>query len=464
MLVVVAAGLYILLFSAWTFRNHDGFGTYAFDFGIYDQGLWLLSHFQRPFITIMGRHLFGDHTSFILFFLVPAYWVFPSAKVLLFAQSAALGLGAVPVFLIAREKLRHEVLAAAIAVAYLLHPHVGWTNLEQFHPDAFEVPLLLLVFWFMLRRRWGWYAVCVGLLLLVKEDVGPLVVVLGLYVAVRHDRRVGLLTSAAGGLAFAAAMWWVLPALNGVGTLNYWRIPFGGLGGALRTAVTNPGTFFDYVLDEPRRWYLWQMFVPLAGLSLVAPSVLLIAATPLAANLITTFHYQYDIHYHYGTLIVPVLVTAAVFAIARARSMKLRGALVGLVLGASVLCAHLWGPTPLSGKRVPIADPASPTTHYIQEAIRLIPDDAAVSAGYNIVPHVDHWPRIYMFPNPFKATFWGTFDREGERLPEADSVEYVVVPAFLTFPDTETSKVLNDISAEFERIYDEGGVIVLRRR
>ena len=49
-----------------------GFNTYGFDTGIFDQGLWLMSRFDSPFITINGRHLFGDHTSFLLVALVPA--------------------------------------------------------------------------------------------------------------------------------------------------------------------------------------------------------------------------------------------------------------------------------------------------------------------------------------------------------------------------------------------------------
>ena len=194
--LVAATVAYIWLFSYWTMRHHDGYGTQAFDFGIYDQGLWLLSRFKSPFVTVMGRHLFGDHTSFILLPLVPVYWIFPSAKVLLFAQAAALGSAAVPTFLLAREKLRDERLAAAMAVVYLLHPAVAFTNLEQFHPDAFEVPLLLFALWFMVRKRWVGFLLCVVAALLVKEDVALLTIGLGIYVAVRHDRRVGLATCA----------------------------------------------------------------------------------------------------------------------------------------------------------------------------------------------------------------------------------------------------------------------------
>jgi uncharacterized membrane protein len=460
---LVLAGIvaYIGLFSYWTTRHHDAFGTYAFDFGIYDQALWLLSRFERPFITIMGRHLFGDHTSFILLFLVPVYWVIPSAKVLLIAQAAALGIAALPAFLIAREKLRNEMLAALMAIAYLLHPAVGWTNLEQFHPDVFEVPLLLFAIWFMLRSRWVWYAISVGLLLLVKEDVGPLVFVLGIYVALRHDRRVGLATSAAAALYFVAAMYWILPALNGVGTLNTWRIPFGGPGGVVRTAVTEPGTFLAYIFDAERPWYLWQMFFPLAGLSLLAPSILVIAAVPLMANLLTTFYYQYDIHYHYGTLIIPILVTSAIYAIARARSMELRTMLVALVTLTSLVAAYMWGPTPFSRQDPPIGDPNYPTIPYIHRAMELLPEDAIVSAHYAYVPHIDHRTGIYMFPTPFKAIYWGTFKQEGQRIPEADTIEYVFVPTTL---DPEPKAVLDGIRPEFETIFEEGGVTLLRRK
>ena len=85
----------------------------------------------------MGRNLMGDHTSFILVLLVPFYWLFPAVGTLLFTQALVIGLGAVPVFLYARQRLQSEAMALVLAAAYLLHPAVGWTNLENFHPDAF---------------------------------------------------------------------------------------------------------------------------------------------------------------------------------------------------------------------------------------------------------------------------------------------------------------------------------------
>ena len=50
---------------------HRGLGTSSFDVGLYDQGIWLLSRFDAPFVTLMGRNMFGDHASLILLFVAP---------------------------------------------------------------------------------------------------------------------------------------------------------------------------------------------------------------------------------------------------------------------------------------------------------------------------------------------------------------------------------------------------------
>ncbi len=462
--VLVGAGIvaYIWLFSYWTMRHHDGFGTTAFDFGLYDQGVWLLSRFRTPFVTIMGRHLFGDHTSFILLPLVPLYWIWASAKVLLVAQAAALGAGAVPVFLLAREKLRSEMAGALLAVVFLLQPALGWTNLEQFHPDVFEVPLALFAAWFMVKERWTPFLICVGALLLVKEDAFLLTLGFGLYVALRHDRRIGLLTCMISVIYAAVAFWVILPALNGVGTLNTWRIPFGGPWGLVRTAIAHPGRVLSYLFVHDRMWYAWQLLAPLALVPIFSPAVLLIALGPLASNLLSTFYYQYDIHYHYTTLVLPVLMVATIFAIAQVAdsASSVRG-LVIIVVAASLATAYLWGPTPLGRHEFVPADPSSPQVASVRRAIERIPDDAAVSAYHSWVPHVDHRERIYMFPNPWKAAYWGTFDREGQRLPFAHEVSFILVPTQL---DPEPRAVLDSIRGEFETVYDSGGVVLLRRR
>ena len=43
--------------------------------GIFDQGIWLLSRFKDPFVTIRGLEYFGNHVNVTTVLLVPFYWL-----------------------------------------------------------------------------------------------------------------------------------------------------------------------------------------------------------------------------------------------------------------------------------------------------------------------------------------------------------------------------------------------------
>lgn len=461
LLLVAAMETYIFLFAKWTVRNHFAFGTAGFDLGIFDQGVWLLSRFKEPYVTVMGTHLFGDHTTFILALLVPFYWIWPSANVLLVAQCAALGLAAIPAFLLGRWVLRNEWLALCVAVAYLLQPAVAYTNLEQFHPDSFEVPLALLVLYFMARGRWKLFVTCVIVLLLVKEDVALFTLPLGVYVAVRYNRRVGALTAALSLVYFVLAVYVILPAFNNAGTLDAWRIPFGGFGGLLKTTVTHPWEVVRLALGPERPFYLAQLLLPLALLPL-GSAVVLTAAGPLLSNLLSTFPYQHWIQYHYSTLIVPVLVASAVFAVGRAPRGVMRNALAGALVVASLWGAYYWGPSPWSRVPAPLAHVPDPPIEAFRAATALIPPDASLAAFYRFVPHLAHREQIYDLPTPWRAANWSDYRFEGQRLPEADQVEYVLLSPRQDDP-VGLSLIPILRSEGFVTIYESRALLLLKR-
>ena len=59
-LLIVAYYWYFAHVSTSAYR---GYAYRTFDLGFYDQGVWLLSRFHAPYITLVGRDLFGDHAS-----------------------------------------------------------------------------------------------------------------------------------------------------------------------------------------------------------------------------------------------------------------------------------------------------------------------------------------------------------------------------------------------------------------
>lgn len=457
---VVAAGVlaYVYLFTAWSLDNYWGFAMPGFDVGIFDQGVWLLSRFEEPFVTVRGLHLFGDHSSFILLLVAPLYRLFSSAVVLLVLQSLALGFGAVLVFLIGREKLRHEVLAAGMGLVYLLQPALQWTNLENFHPDSFEVPLLLLAFYTMMNRRWRLYFLAVGLLLLVKEDVALTTFALGAFVAFRYDKRAGLVTMGASMAWLAAVLFFIIPGFGEGQALYTGRVTgrFGGIGGFIRAALTRPWEIASVALGSEQRTYLWQLFAPLALLPL-ASSIVLVALPALAINLLTTFGYQHNIRFHYSTLILPVVVVAAISAISKIRMERHRYASVAIALVVALLTSYMWGPA--VGGRGFRADRSTPYVAAARRAVEMIPPDAAVSADFWFVPHLTHRRQIYEFPNPWIASNWGDASREGEELPSAGDIRYILVRDSIV---GEGAALLEELRASrFVTKFSSEGIILL---
>lgn len=459
-LVALIAG-YTSYFTSVTLDVHHGLGTSAYDYGLYDQGIWLMSRFDAPFVTLMGRNLMGDHTSFILIFLVPIYWLFPSAGALFFTQSLFLALGAVPVYLLARKRVGSEVLAVGLAACYLLHPAVAWSNRENFHPDSYLAPLLGMAIYAAVERRWRMYAVFFVLSLMVKEDVSLVLVPLGVWVAIKRDRRIGIV-SIVGSLSFMAiAMLVVMRSLIGVPTRNAWRVPFGGPGGFLKTVVTDPVAVVKHYWSDNRPFYFWQMTAPFAWVFARAPSIALISLTVLGTNMLSTFWYQYQVEYHYALVAVPALAMGTVWAVSKVAE-RWRGALVAVVMCTSLWASWQWGAMPFS-KELPYTwAPDHPVAVAARDIVDEIPEDALVSAQYSMTAHLARRHEIYMFPNPFSVQLYGPDDSlAGQRLPAADRVEYVVLPATL---EPENQFVWDTISGDYELYAANDWWRVFRRR
>jgi uncharacterized membrane protein len=432
LLIVTMVVAWTWYFTARSLDVHHALGTSSYDSALYDQGMWLLSRFDAPFVTLMGRNLFGDHSSLILLFLVPLYWIAPGAWIMFFAQSLVIALGAVPVFLYARRRLVSEWWAVAAAATYLLHPAIAWTNLENFHPDSFLGVFVGFAIYAALERKWRLYVVSVVLALLVKEDAVLVLAPLGVWVAVRRDRRIGLLTIA-GSIAFAlAAMYLLMRSLIGVPTRNSWRIPFGGPRGVIDTAVTNPTDLARHLTSEERPWYLWQMTAPFAWLFVRLPDVAAISALVLFTNVLSTFWYQHQIEYHYSLVAVPALAIGTVYAIGalRERGPALRPVALGVVVAASLAASYLWAPMPWSRTPSFVGDPNNVYATEARTLFAQIPDDASVAAFHQLTPHLAYRTEIYQFPNPFRVVLYGpNTDLENTRLDDrAERVEYVLIP------------------------------------
>lgn len=418
-----------LVFVRLGFQRHDRFGTFGFDLGIYDQAIWLLSRFETPFITLRGLDFWGTHANPILVLFVPFYWLGAGPHFLLVMQVASQAAGAVAVYLLARDLFKARWPAVAMAAVLLLHPTYQYLVWEYFHPDALALGPLLFAYWAARSRRWKWFAVAVVLALASKEDVALAVIILGILIAARGDRRIGMITSAAAAVWFMVATRVIIPFANGIGPFyDSFFGEFGNSAGEVtKNVLTDPGKAVEVATRPNRMSYYRMMLAPVAFLPLVALPTLAIAAPMIGVNVLSSFPYQQEIRYHYAALVVAAVVLATVEAIAwLGRTASARAFLVGLVAATSLASTVAWGPSPISTKYrsglwALLPDARNPVR---EKAVALVPSRAPASVHYNFAPHMTHREKIYEWPVPWLPINWGV--RE-ENQHDPAGVEWLVV-------------------------------------
>lgn len=462
LVVWITAGLFLALFGFHMVREYWWFRIHSFDFGIFDQGLWLLSRGLEPFVTVRGLHLFADHSSYIMALLAPFYRLFTSQELLLVFTVAVLAAGGPLVYSLARKLGASQLPALAAGLIYLLHPATSWNAVDNFHPEVLAIPLVIGGFLLIHREREGWGLGLLGLALLAKEDVPLLLIPLGLYLAFVLGRRaLGLSVAGVSVVVLVLHLTVLLPFFSTTGELLYAGryAPFGeGIGGLLVGLVTRPVLLLETAFEPSKLGYVAAMLLP-APLAFLAPRMLVVSVPAFLANMLSTFPYQTEIRWHYTTYILTVVALASAVGAARLseRTDQVNKAAVGSLVIAVVFHVAL-APNPVfHPERWGSPHPDHET---MQRAVSLIPDGAVVSAFDSFVPHLTHRREIYEFPNPWQDHNYGTPETFP---PSPDRVEWVVVRTDTSPSNVELIDELRE-SDEFDVVYENSPALVLSRR
>jgi uncharacterized membrane protein len=474
--VLVVAAVYFIVFAAFTMNRHEVYSSARFDLGNMDQAVWNTSEgrvLENTSIEGENRSRLANHADFLLIAFAPLYWISASPHWLLAIQAAVVGLGALPLFWLARRFLKREWPAALIAGAYLFNPGLQSANTFDFHSQTLAGTFLLFTFHYLLERRLWPFVFFAVLASFCKEEISLLVAMMGLYMLfVERRARWGIPVFAAGVAYFLFVMFAVIPAFNegGASELVAERYgPVGGsIGGVFMTFLTDPVAVLGHVFTTDKLLYLTHL-VGLGGmLGLLSPAILLIPLPEIAINLLADRDQMTNINYHYSAPIIPFMYVgcaAGLAAVARFLSKRnvsdelLRLAplmFCGWVLFMNAYMAFGYGPLPFAEfhRNNPVAMQSLPPERVenIDEAVSLVPDDAKVSASNWIGAHLAHRTHLYLFPT----------------IGDAD---YVVVDLARAshFTDVDREKaqrvLQNDLieNPDYEPVFSESNVAVFRR-
>ena len=473
-LVLFCTVLFAFVFGQLGVQNQRNFGTWSYDMGIYDQAIWLVSR-GRSFISVRGLDFWGHHFNPILLLFVPFYWLGAGPEFLYVVQACVLALGAVPTYLIARDKFKNPWMGLVFAFVFLMYAPVQWISWAMFHPEAMVITPLLFAWWFATKERWGWFFAMVLLALSTREDAALAVIMMGLVLLVymRHAPDYRRIVQRCVAVMVLGAAWYIattkliLPYFNDGKEPFYITYFYGNYGDTtpeiLATILRHPDRVVHDAVQHDRLVFYKQMSWPLGWVYLANPLGLLMALPQLLASVIGLSPYARMIRYQYtAVMIAPIIISSIHGGYVLWRFRAARVILPAWLLLCSYTSNVAWSPSPLNDKSFGVWSQPHPRHESLRIALTYVPDDAAVSASYQLLPHLSHRRQIYDWPNPFWASVWGNDDCA--HLPDPTIIDYVAIDLSQVGATNQT--LLDNMikpDGPFDVVYGDANVIVAKR-
>ncbi len=409
---------WLLFFSLLRTLQHFSFDTNALDLSLFDYAISSTLKGQalaEPFHGYGWGSLLAIHFTPTLFFLAPFYLIWQGPLFLLHLQVLAVGLAAVPLYLLAREELEGKRPALVIAVSYLLFRPLINGMMYDFHPEMFFPLFIFSGHYFLTVRKNNFlFFLFILLALFIKEDFAIYVFFYCLWLLHAGEQRktalkAAFLCAVYAGLAFAlfiphfrqqihaSSAYEFLSRWESYGN-NFWQIARHGLLHPIRLLHD-----VKWLTNLP---YLANYFLPLMLIPLLDPAILLILP-PLAIGWLSRIPLMSSFGLYYGAALVPFLFLALLRALAKQRQRKGKDAArektkwawglnLLLILSLVNFKWNLLAPAKYRNIRFYPA---------VRDCLKRIPAQAALAAQSALIPHVSKRRAITMLPETAGAEY-----------------------------------------------------------
>ena len=436
-LLFVAILIYGLVFSYFTVLKHNLFQTSGWDLGVFDQALYTTLHDGKLFYYTADLFLipsgcyFAQHISPIMFLVLPFYAITPSSITLLVFKSFILALGALPLYLLAKELLENAKAGFIVAVIYLLYAPLHGANWFDFQPQIFLPILFFSVFYFAIKSKWKLYFFTTVLAVMVEEHISMLVFLVALYLLITSKVRpfwkslksfrsmnrnlASVITMLFSGIYFFVTGW-----IKNLFPINPQFIDvykalqvFSVLG-----VKTDPLTFPLYVVFNPQRafaallydfplkfLYLFLLFAPLLFFSLKS-KVVLVTVPFLGLFLFSNFTAYYSVGSHYPLYVLAFIFVGALFVLRRLEHAARISILKTMLIVSMILTISVSPLSPLSAPFVKegllwytsTGLESNERISSLADLVDALPQNASVLTQNTIFPHVSNRPNAYIIP------------------------------------------------------------------
>jgi len=400
-----------MVYTLFSWLQWRSFAVRSWDLGIFTQLAKQYAELRAPIVPIKGEdfNLLGDHFHPLLVLLGPIYAAFPSAFTLLVVQNLLFGAAAAAIAYAACRVLglpAGALFGLAFAFSWGLQGAVD----AQFHEIAFAVPLLAFSLTAFLRGQWIFCTLWAMPLVFVKEDLGFTVAMIGIVLACRSRKPLGIWLAVWGIGWFAIASLLVLPAFN---PDDRW---------AYAGSIDLPG-----LLEEPA-----ALFQPEKGLTLVllvVASGVIALRSPMALVLLPTLAWRFVSDnpgywghtWQYSAVLMPILFCAGLDAIRNCRTSRIQWVQVSARMAPAlviVTALALWPQLPLASlasaeKNFPMQRSAS-----AEAALASVPAGSLAESDIGLLAYLVNRTTVYWLGNQNPTPDYLVVDLNSGGLPE----------------------------------------------
>jgi uncharacterized membrane protein len=479
-------GFYITSILYLTFAKIGALNHYA-DFATHLEILWRNSK-GLGLTTLMsekyhgGSHWFAAHfTPIIYLTYVPAFSILQNAYVIPIFETLFITSSLIPLWLISKKYVNKDLSRLFIS-SFFFYPTIFYTNLYGIAYIELCMPLFLWLFYFFEEKKNKLFILTLILCLMIREEVSLVTCFFGIYILTKKKYALGCFTIILSLVYFYTVLFIVIPSFRAEGyhQLHIAESSYKQWGGTysemILNILLNPIDTLNKILIAPKIGNFAMILVPLLFLPLSNIFVFLIATPNLAMAFLSTSITHSSFILYYLSPSIPIFFYAAITGISKLKNFKFINinSLVNAILVASISTTIFFGATPISiafwNKDYSVGNFYTTNFHrgaYIEEdrdifskkLVKLIPDDAVVSAEQHFLPLLYKKKKMIAFPDEDKSIQYVLIDKLNPKKTGGFDGSY---GTFRLKPEFYYQKYLKN--SNWSIISENKGVILLKKK
>lgn len=412
-IVIIISITFIIIFSILSVVRFNLMVPNVYDIGNMEQGVWNTLHGRILRMTTYypaETRLFA-HVEPMLILITPLYALWQDPRTLLILQTIVVGIGALPLYLIVREKLKNSFIGLVFVFAYLMNPAIHQAVMTDFHTITFVPALFFFAYYFFFKNRTSLSFIFFMFILMCREESAALVGLFGLYVMLFQKKKFifgsSLFIIGIGWVIFALFV--IIPIFSPAGYPIQYHM-YNKFGGSPVEMIKNffhtPQLFINHFLQLGKISYVMYLLLPLSFISLFYPQLLLtglfsFATIILSGGVLLSGRFQYHV-----AMVGPIFVSA-IYGLyylnkRNSRGNSLNRLIVAAIVFISILNFIFLQSTSLSINNNFIGRYSPDRIKSVKKAIRLIEQGSSLTVSYRLGAQVADRKNLYLIDTPMR--------------------------------------------------------------